>query len=249
MVALSMLTTISHSKLLSSSIFPKIRFSKRRIGFFLEKNVFSQNLITIPDYFARNRNHFIMPYILFCLITIFTIINTLAATLKVEDWWTEAPGNYFTFKEDGTLHISGNSNGKELFYIIKDEDKGKNLMQNGSGLSINIQLNTETFLNDEETSLYISFHNDNADISREEYYKRITIANMGNSLNIYDKNTKMDLYHSVDLNNEIITLLINFMVKDDMLYCNYTIDGQTSNDFIIKEAPTQLNWKPSFGIS
>lgn len=30
---------------------------------------------------------------------------------------------------------------------------------------------------------------------------------------------------------------------------NYSVNGYTSNDFIIKEAPTQLDWKPSFGVS
>ncbi len=186
---------------------------------------------------------------LYNLIAIFTIIQTQAATLSAENWWTEAPEGCFTFKEDGTLHISSYSNGNELFYIIKDEDKGTNLMQNGSGLSISIQLNTATFLNDKETSLHINFHNNNSEINGADYYQYIHIDNINNSLNIYDRDTKMDFYHTLDLDNEITTVLVNFTVKNDMLYCNYSVNSYTSNDFIIKEAPTQLDWKPSFGLS
>lgn len=99
---------------------------------------------------------------LYTLLAALAVTQAYAAPLNAEDWETipggEPPEGCFSF-EDGKLFATSNTNGKELFYKVKE---GTNLMENGSGLSITLQFNTADFLANNQSAFHIFFHNGNS---------------------------------------------------------------------------------------
>lgn len=186
-----------------------------------------------------------LPILLAALIT----VPAHAAPLNPDDWKTIAPEGCFTFNNDGTLTATGNSNGKELHYIIGEDAIGTNLMQNGSGMSVTLQFNPESFLNDTETEIYISFHNNNSEIDGDDFLEKFSIFNISHQLNIYDKSSSFDEYHDLDTGENPTEIEVDFIIENNMLCCSYSLNGVASRQFIMEAVDTNLDWKPSFGLA
>ena len=186
-----------------------------------------------------------LPFLLAALIT----VPAYAAPLNPDDWKTIAPEGCFTFNNDGTLTATGNASGNELHYIIREDAIGTNLMQNGSGMSVTLQFNPESFLNDAETEIYIAFHNNNSEINGKDFLEVFFIRNTGNQLNIYNKSSSFDEYHDLDTGENPTEIEVDFIIENNILCCSYSLNGIASRQFITEAVDTGLDWKPSFGLA
>ncbi len=187
---------------------------------------------------------------LFAVLAALVSVPAYAAPLNSADWKTEAPTGCFVFNNDGSLTVTGNSNGKELHYILGEEAAGTLPMQNGSGLSVSLQFNTEAFLKDVETCIHIAFRNDNPETGGEDVFQKISIQNVTGQLNIYDSNNIFDKFYSLDSGKNITTEIeMDFIIENNLLCGTYSINGVKSELFTLKEVSPDLDWKPSFGLS
>ncbi len=175
-----------------------------------------------------------------------------AAPLNENDWaWVDdnAPGGIFGFNEiDKTLTITGNSNGKKLWYFIDGKDP--NPMVNGSGLSITFQFDTDLFLNDDETELAIYLYGKDKDSE----VHRFSVRTSKPEANIYDtyEGSFHDEYYQVDRSIAITRITVNYTVRDNKLCYNYSINGtnKVKEDVVANlTLDTTLNWRPGFGCS
>ena len=182
------------------------------------------------------------------LLAALVTVPAYAAPLNPDDWKTnDAAKNCFVFNSDGSLTATGNTSGNELHYIIKE--MGANLMQNGSGMSVTLQFDTESFLEDTGTEFYIAFHNDNSEIDGNDFFKRITIRNTDSQLNLYDDPVQFDKYYTLDSGESFTEVEVDFIIENNVLCCTYSVNGTASERFAMKEVNPSLDWKPSFGIS
>lgn len=186
---------------------------------------------------------------LFALLAALVSVPAYAAPLNSADWKTEAPGGCFVFNNDGSLTVTGNSNGKELHYVLGEDAAGTLPMQNGSGLSVSLQFNTEAFLKDVETCIHIAIHNDNPETGGEDVFQKISIHNVGSQLNIYDSNGELDNFYSLDSGKNVTEIEVDFIIENNLLCCDYSINGVKSELFTLKGVSPDLDWKPSFGLS
>lgn len=189
-----------------------------------------------------------MKHTFFALLAALVTVPAYAAPLNPDDWKTnDAAKNCFVFNSDGSLTATGNTSGNELHYIIKE--MGANLMQNGSGMSVTLQFDTESFLEDTGTEFYIAFHNDNSEIDGNDFFKRITIRNTDSQLNLYDDPVQFDKYYTLDSGESFTEVEVDFIIENNVLCCTYSVNGTASERFAMKEVNPSLDWKPSFGIS
>ncbi len=190
---------------------------------------------------------------LYTLLAALAVTQAYAAPLNAEDWETipggEPPEGCFSF-EDGKLFATSNTNGKELFYKVKE---GTNLMENGSGLSITLQFNTADFLANNQSAFHIFFHNGNSDTdgAGNDFFHFIHVMSLDGELNIYDMSYEMDHYHKLSEDNAITTLTFNYSIKDNYLCYNYILNGEAGTEYAFtdKEVDSSLEWRPSFGLS
>lgn len=190
------------------------------------------------------------------LLVISAMTSVYAAPLNPDDWevigGSEAK-DCFTFT-DGKLYASGNTGGKELFYKVNE---GTNPMVNGSGLSITLQFDNDTFLNESETEFQIIFHTNNSELDGggSDFFHRLRIWNYSGSLNIYDDSsynlsTSFDITHSLSV-NDTTTIEVDYLIKENEMYCSYTLNGIVSDEYKLntQELNPDLDWRPCFGLS
>lgn len=192
----------------------------------------------------------------YVLLAALVVVPAYASSLNPEDWFTEAPSGCFTF-ENGTLKAFDNTNGKELFYKVTSETP---LMTNGSGLSITLQFDNESFLNDPETAFLIQFRVNNSIYTGDEgdttfHYLHVRNNGDGRQLNIYDKPAKdgIEWDSTLSIPSEgISTLTVDYAIKDNLFCYSYTLNGVPSDEYVFKsdiDVDPNLAWRPSFGVS
>lgn len=73
-------------------------------------------------------------------------------------------------------------------------------------------------------------------VDGKAYFHRFTVQNVGGELNIYDLNNDMDDYFTLSNPDEIVTVKLNYTIKDAYLHYNYTLSSVDSQVYVWDDA-------------
>lgn len=191
-----------------------------------------------------------MKHTLFTLLTALAAVPSFAGNLNESDWIISGSDpSMVTFNQDGTLTMTGigTTDNPYPFASLVYSPSNTYKMENGSSLSITLQLNTQFNEHEAHFTLFLESGNDdvftNFGVSKYAPEYGFYVGDVCNG----EENNFMSYEDNRLLNQSKIT--INYTVENGGLYCSHTLNNVNCGKVTVMEnIDTESYWLPKMEI-